>query len=186
MKMDALPLDTARLHLRPPTQKDIDAIVAIADDWEVLRQTGRMPHPYTADDARFFLDHVVPNEPTWAITWKQTASLIGIIGLAPSPDGQSAEIGYYLGRDHWGKGVATEAARAIIEVAFESFGYRKLVAGYFTDNLTSGRVLAKLGFVVVGRSNHACRAEGRSKPSIDLQLTRSRGTVEIRELPPGG
>ncbi len=179
MKRDVTPLDTARLHLRPPTAVDTDAIVAIANDWEVLRQTGRMPHPYTAADARFFLDQVVPNEPTWAITWKQTASLIGIIGLVPSPDGQSAELGYYLGRHHWGQGVATEAARAVIEVAFRSFGYRKLMAGYFADNVTSGRVLEKLGFVVVGRSNHACRAEGRSKPSIDLQLSQSEaeGTV---------
>ncbi len=165
-------LDTERLHLRPPTEEDTDAIIAIADDWEVLRQTARMPHPYTAADARFFFDHVVPNEPTWAIIGKRTASLIGIIGLAPSADGQSAELGYYLGRNHWGRGVATEAGRAIVGVAFESFGYRQLMACYFADNLTSGRVLAKLGFVVVGRSSHACRAEGRSKPSIDLQLAR--------------
>jgi RimJ/RimL family protein N-acetyltransferase len=61
-----MPLDTARLHLRPPVEQDAAAIIAIAGDWEVARRLGRVSHPYTDADVRFFLDYVVPSEPTWA------------------------------------------------------------------------------------------------------------------------
>jgi RimJ/RimL family protein N-acetyltransferase len=169
-----MPLDTARLHLRRPVEQDADAIISIASDWEVARRLARVPHPYTDADVRFFFNHVVPNEPTWAILWRQTGRLIGMISLMPVPDGRSAELGYYVARDHWGRGVATEAALAITMVAFESFGYLKLTAGYHADNPASGRVLAKLGFTVVGTSNRPCRAEGRDKSSVEVERVPAR------------
>lgn len=162
-------LDTARLHLRRPVEQDADAIIAIAGDWEVARRLARIPHPYTDADLRFFFDHVVPNEPTWAILWRQTGRLIGMIGLTPAPDGRSAELGYYIACDHWGRGIATEAAQAITRVGLESFGYCKLTSGYHTDNPASGRVLAKLGFTTVGTSNRPCLAEGKDKASVEVE-----------------
>lgn len=164
-----MPLDTARLHLRQPVEQDAGAIIAIAGDWEVARRLARVPHPYTDADLRFFFDHVVPNEPTWAISWRETRELIGMIGLAPTADGRSAELGYYIARGHWGRGAATEAALAITRVGFESFGYLKLTAGYHADNPASGRVLTKLGFTVAGVSSRPCLAEGRHKPSVEVE-----------------
>jgi RimJ/RimL family protein N-acetyltransferase len=162
-------LDTARLHLRQPVEQDADAIISIAGDWEVARRLARVPHPYTDADARFFLNHVVPNEPTWAILWRETSRLIGVISLAPAPDGQSAELGYYIARGHWGRGVATEAALAVAKVGFESFGYFKLTSGFHADNPASGRVLAKLGFTIVGASSRPCLADGKDKSSVDVE-----------------
>ena len=164
-----MPLDTARLHLRRPVEQDAAAIISIAGDWEVARRLARVPHPYTDADVRFFLDHVVRIEPTWAILWSQTSRLIGMVGLVPAPDGRSAELGYYIARDHWGRGIATEAALAITKVGFESFGYLKLTSGYHADNRASGRVLAKLGFTIVGSSNRPCLAEGKDKSSVDVE-----------------
>jgi RimJ/RimL family protein N-acetyltransferase len=162
-------LDTERLHLRPPVAQDAVAIISIAGDWEVARRLARVPHPYTEADLRFFLGHVVPNEPTWAIVWRPTSRLIGMVGLVPAADGRSAELGYYIARDCWGRGVATEAARAITRVGFESFGYHKLTSGYHADNPASGRVLAKLGFTIVGTSSRPCLAEGKDKSSVDVE-----------------
>jgi RimJ/RimL family protein N-acetyltransferase len=162
-------LETVRLRLREPVEQDADAITAIVGDWEVARRLARIPHPYTAADVRFFFDHVVPNEPTWAIVWRQSSCLIGMIGLAPAADGRSAELGYYIARDYWGCGVATEAAQAITQVGFESLGYRKLTSGYYADNPASGRVLAKVGFTIVGTSSRPCVAEGKDKPSIEVE-----------------
>jgi RimJ/RimL family protein N-acetyltransferase len=164
-----MPLNTARLHLRRPVEQDADAIISIAGDWEIARRLARVPHPYEDADLRFFFNHIIPHEPTWAILWRRTSRLIGMIGLAPAPDGRSAELGYYVARDHWGRGVATEAALAIARVGFESFGYLKLTAGYHTDNPASGRVLAKLGFTIVGISNRPCLAEGKDKSSVEVQ-----------------
>jgi RimJ/RimL family protein N-acetyltransferase len=164
-----MPLDTARLHLRRPVERDADAIIAIAGDWVVARRLARVPHPYTDADVRFFFNQVVPNEPTWAILWRQTSRLIGMMSLVPAPDGRSAELGYYIARDHWGLGVATEAALAITRVGFESFGYLKLTSGYHADNPASGRVLAKLGFTIVGTSSRPCLAEGKDKSSVEVE-----------------
>jgi RimJ/RimL family protein N-acetyltransferase len=164
-----MPLDTARLHLRSPVEQDADAIISIAGDWEVARRLARVPHPYTDADLRFFFNQVLPNEPTWAISWRQTSRLIGIMGLTPAPDGRSAELGYYIARNHWGRGVATEAALAITRAGFESFGYRKLTSGYHADNPASGRVLAKLGFTIIGTSRRPCLAEGKDKSSVDVE-----------------
>jgi RimJ/RimL family protein N-acetyltransferase len=159
---------TARLCLRAPVEQDSEAIAAIAGDWEIARRLARVPHPYTAADLRFFFDQVVRTEPTWAIIWRQTDKLIGMVGLSPASDDRSAELGYYVSRDYWGQGVATEAGQAIVRVAFETFGYHKLTSGYFADNPASGRVLAKLGFTVVGNSHRRCLAESRDKPAVEV------------------
>jgi RimJ/RimL family protein N-acetyltransferase len=156
--------------LRQPIEQDAEAISAIAGDWAVARRLGRMPHPYTDTHYRFFLDHVVPNEPTWVILWRQTESIIGVIGLKPDADGKSAELGYYIARNCWGRGVATEAARAVVHAGVSSLGYRRLKSGYHMDNPASGRVLTKVGFTVVGTSNRYCLAEGWDKPSVEVAL----------------
>jgi RimJ/RimL family protein N-acetyltransferase len=163
-------LFTRRLHLRRPVEADASAIIAIAGDWEVARRLGRVPHPYTQEDFRVFIEHVVPSEPTWTIVVRQSNELIGVISLVPHGESQSAELGYYVGRSHWGKGLATEAAQAIVRMGLEDMRYAKLTSRYHADNPASGRVLAKLGFKPVGRSHHLCLAEGKDKPSIEVEL----------------
>jgi RimJ/RimL family protein N-acetyltransferase len=163
-------LFTRRLHLRSPVEADASAIIAIAGDWDVARRLGRVPHPYTQKDFCFFMEHVVPSEPTWAIVMRQSDDLVGVIGLVPHCESRSAELGYYMGRRHWGQGLATEAAQAIVRMALESMGYAKLTSRYHADNPASGRVLEKLGFKPIGRSSHRCLAEGKDKPSIEVEL----------------
>lgn len=163
-------LFTRRLYLRRPVEADASAIIAIAGDWEVARRLARVPHPYTQEDFRVFTERVVPNEPTWAIVVRRSDELVGVIGLAPLGEGRSAELGYYVGRPHWNQGLATEAAQAIVRMGFETMGYAKLTSRYHADNPASGRVLAKLGFKPVGLSNHPCLAEGKDKPSIEVEL----------------
>jgi RimJ/RimL family protein N-acetyltransferase len=156
--------------LRPPIEADASAISAIAGDWEVARRLARMPHPYTPEDFRFFMTHIVPRESTWAIIALQSHEIVGVVGLAPDAEGNSAELGYYVGRSHWGHGFATEAAQAIVRMTFEAKIYAKLTSRYYADNPASGRVLVKLGFRVVGHSQVLCRAEGTDKPTIDMEL----------------
>jgi RimJ/RimL family protein N-acetyltransferase len=167
---DGEELLTRRLYLRPPAAVDAAAIVAIVADWEVARRLSRVPHPYTHADYRVFLEQVVVMEPTWAIFRREVNQLVGVIGLSPHRDGQSAELGYYIGRPHWGLGLATEAGEAIVRLAIEDFGYARLTSGYHADNPASGRVLAKLGFKPAGHSQRPCLAEGRDKPSIIVEL----------------
>ena len=87
------------------------------------------------------------------------APIIGVVGLHPEEDG-GLGFGYWIARDHWGQGYATEAGRGALEVA-RSLGHKRVVAGHYIDNPASGRVLRKLGFRETGEVRPTfCRARG--------------------------
>ena len=139
-------LATARLRLRTPQPEDAPAIAALANDRRIAENTARIPHPYTLADAEGFLRYLEENETeiAFAITLADDA-LIGICGLRTKPR-KSPEIGYWLGAPYWGHGYATEAARAVIDHAFEDLGLERLEAGARVSNPASRRVLEKCGF----------------------------------------
>ena len=76
-------------------------------------------------------------------------------------------MGYWIGRQHWGKGFATEASRALIEIA-KALKLPRLEASHFLDNPASGRVLEKLGFVATGMSaeRYSCARGGEAMAKI--------------------
>lgn len=165
-------LATERLALRRPNIGDVNAIVDIVGDWDVARRLARVPHPYGPDDAWFFLDQIVPAEWVWAITLRGSDRLIGAVGLTPENDAQTAELGYWLSPAHWGRGIATEAAREVVLFGFEDAGFPFLTSGYFEDNPASGQVLRKLGFVENGRAMRPCLAASGEVPSVRMKLPR--------------
>ena len=75
--------------------------------------------------------------------------LIGGVGLDLHNDNYY-ELGYWLGKDYWGKGYATESSKYLLKYALEKLDSPKIKSGYFIDNLPSGNVLKKLGFKEVG------------------------------------
>lgn len=179
--MESTPaLSTPRLSLRGPRATDASAIALLANDWQVVRNTGRLPHPYTLADAEHFLAAIVPRESCWAIL--EAGNLCGIVGLNPGPPGsRTAELGYWLGRAHWGQGIATEAAAAV--VAWAPARFRRLTSGWFRDNPASGRVLEKLGFVPTGEEMRLCVARGHPVATITMALE----LQEVRGFaPPSG
>jgi RimJ/RimL family protein N-acetyltransferase len=163
-------LETERLLLRRPVAGDVIPLMAIVSDWEVVRRLARVPHPYREADAHFFLNAVVPNEWVWAITLRDSRELVGMVGLTPEADADTAELGYYVARSHWGKGIATEAGGLVLRHGVHSLGLRYITSGHFVDNPASGRVLSKLGFVETGRSERPCLAVGSTLPSIEVRL----------------
>ena len=167
-------LHTARFVLRMPIEQDIPAIVAIAGDWEVASRLARMPHPYSEENARFFLAEIVPAELVWSIIDRASVEMVGVIGLAPCEQADDTiELGYYVGRENWGKGIATEASAVVAAYGVGLVGQRQLRSGYFVDNPASGRVLEKLGFVRLHAAERPCLATGGAKPSIEVGYPRS-------------
>jgi RimJ/RimL family protein N-acetyltransferase len=164
-------LTSPRLVLRIPRKEDAGAIAALANDWEVARRLTRLPHPYTLEDAVFFLEEIVPKELVWII--ENSAELLGVAGLTPDADTGALELGYWLGRAFWGHGFATEAAGLAIGYAFDRAGASIVTAGCFTDNVRSLRVLRKLGFAIKGESLRFCMAQQRELPHYDLALARA-------------
>ncbi len=141
-----------RLFLRPGWPEDWQELLGGIADEGVVRNLARAPWPYTADDARWFASQPQdPRLPHFFVTLPTSlapAELIGCVGLA-EVEGE-VELGYWFARKHWGKGYATEAARAVLRLA-KVLGHREIVAGHFIDNPASGAVLRKAGFVPTGR-----------------------------------
>lgn len=145
-------IETRRLTLRSPTRADASRIVALADNWNIARMLSRMPHPYRPEHADRFLEaceaHDPAREQVFAIDLEDEG-LVGVIGLDPHEEG--TELGYWLGQPYWGRGLVSEAVDAVLAWARKSWRRRHIVAGHYSDNPASGRVLCKAGFLYTGR-----------------------------------
>ena len=142
---------TPRLLLRPGFPEDAHALAAAMADELVVRNLATAPWPYTLRDAEAFLasprDPILPS----LLIFERTDGaprLVGACGLGRRPS-RSVELGYWIARAHWGRGFATEAGLAMIDIA-KTLGFADLEAGHFVDNPASGRVLEKLGFRPLG------------------------------------
>ena len=152
-------LETTRLRLRPYGEADIAELLPLIGTREVAATTLRIAHPYTELDARAFLALAQEEDKIWlAITLRADGRQIGGIGLRVDQPHQHAELGYWLGVEHWGKGYATEAAREMLRYGFEDLGLHRIFASHFKHNPTSGRILAKLGMRYEGcQREHLCK-----------------------------
>ena len=162
-----------RLFLRPGWPEDWAELLTAINDPGVVRNLASAPWPYTMADAMEFaareqeklLPHFFVTVPT-----AQGARMIGSIGLGR--DGEEVELGYWIARNWWGQGYATEAVRAVLRLA-AALGHRRLVAGHFADNPASGRVLAKAGFRPTGERRlrfSAGRGGVAEGPSYAIEL----------------
>jgi RimJ/RimL family protein N-acetyltransferase len=165
-------LRTARLTLRAPRPDDAPAIARLANDRRIAENTARVPHPYTAADGRDFIASANQDggEVTFFVTLPND-TVIGACGIA-ALDGKHPEIGYWLGVPYWGKGYATEAARAVIDHAFADLGYQELQAGARVSNPASRRVLEKCGFQWTGVKLMRIRAIASAAPVDRFRLDR--------------
>ncbi|MBB3033182.1 GNAT family N-acetyltransferase [Alteriqipengyuania lutimaris] len=145
-----------RLLLRPPWPEDWRAVRAGIADEGIVRNLATAPWPYADSDAQSWCaTPFVAETPRFLITLADSGEVIGGIGFGPldveegGGDG-SMELGYWIARAHWGRGYASEAARAVIEIA-RMIGHSRIVASHFLDNPASGRVLRKAGFAPTGK-----------------------------------
>lgn len=159
-------LETGRLLLRPPEAGDIAAMTVLVNDYDVAKNTSFIPHPYIEDDAQSFIaradmTRAQGTDFVFAITGKPGGEFLGGCGLHLRENGLF-ELGYWLGKPHWGMGYATEASRKLAGFAFHGLKATKITAGYFHDNPASGWVLEKLGFKPDGAVNRDCLARGHA------------------------
>ena len=142
---------TERLLLRPGWAEDAPALVTAIADEMIVRNLATAPWPYSLRDAEAFLaqprDPVLPSFLIFVRTLG-APRLVGSCGLGRRPSG-AVELGYWISRPYWGNGYATEAGRALIDIA-RVLGFTQLEGSHFLDNPASGRVLEKLGFEPLG------------------------------------
>ena len=166
----AVVLETDRLVLRQPTLADVKAIAHVVGDKRVSINLRRVPHPYTTDDAISFVSTLAATIDTVFLVERERTA-IGLAGVSWDNENEP-ELGYCLGVEHWGKGYATEAARAVIDYAFEEFAIDQLHAGARVSNPASRHVLEKCGFQWTGVELHRFLALGSSTPVDRFRLER--------------
>jgi len=155
--------------------RDRESIVRHANNRNVwLNLRDRFPHPYTNADARNFLDMVVGVTPVTSFAIALDDEAVGGIGFTVQNDvaHRSAEIGYWLGEQFWGRGIATEALTAVTEYAFKNFDLCRLYAHVFEWNPASARVLEKAGYDFEGRLKKSVTKNGQTIDQLMYAIVR--------------
>ncbi len=171
-------LTTNRLILRTPIASDAADIVRAVNDVEVTQWLSQVPYPYSLSDAEAFIARQTSDK-TFAICREE--QLIGCIGTV-------GEFGYWLGRQHWGQGLMTEAAQAVLDWHFDTDG-NDLISGHAVGNDRSRAVLRKMGFVDTEEVDRAHKITGKVRRQQKMVLTEAlwratglRGTAQVNGL----
>lgn len=182
-------IETDRLILRDPREADADAITRYIGNFNVSKTLSRVPYPYAREDALWWLGERArlagsAQDFAFAITQKEGPDeVIGVIGVHPlredTPGEEAAalpgaaEMGYWLGEPFWGQRIVSEAARAVVAHVFATTPLQTLVAGYFTGNEASRRILTGLGFEPCGVEERFSVALDRNVECPQLRLDRA-------------
>jgi ribosomal-protein-alanine N-acetyltransferase len=168
-------LETERLILRPFRRTDAAEFTRLAGDWAVASMTSDIPYPFAENQSHGWLEPV-RGEVRFAI--EREGRLVGGTGFYRRASG-AAELGFWLGRPWWGRGYATEAARAVVRHGFKAHRLPGFSSAHFADNPASGRVLAKLGFQPAGRGWIACAARGHDVQALTFWLDRKHAALAM-------
>ena len=148
-------LETDRLILRPWKKSDVQDFYEYASVDGVGQRCGWLPHK-SMEESRMILSRFIEGKHVFAL--EHQGKVIGSLGIElmdPDPvegEGYGREIGYVLSKDFWGRGLMTEAVKAVIAYCFETLGYDYLTCGHFIQNDRSRRVIEKCGFTYFGDS----------------------------------
>tara|TARA_Y100000310_G_C20113057_1_gene548026 strand:- start:8 stop:562 length:555 start_codon:yes stop_codon:yes gene_type:complete len=164
-------LKTKRLVLRDIKKSDVKSIIENVNNLNVSRYLLAVAHPYTEEDAGWWINHCAeqqkkkPRESyNFGIVIRPGRSVVGGIGIDQIDRKKgSAHIGYWIGEKYWRKGYVSEAAKRIIDYAFEDLGLRKITIPAFIENKGSNGLIKKLGFRFVRVKKKGGKAKSTGK-----------------------
>lgn len=167
-------IKTPSLTLRPIQRDDAPTIAHLCNDETLIRNTSRLPFPYTLTDAEAFVEMAqdelnADKEYRFAIC--ENGILVACAGIMRTGN-NTFELGYWVGHDARGRGIATQGARAVCQFGFSNQHADKISAGHFVDNPASGRILEKLGFQKTGETLPTfSRGRGEDVETIRYSMT---------------
>lgn len=138
-----------KLRLRKWEIGDVDNLTKYGDNRKIWNHLAdAFPSPFTRNDAIEFIEKVNSISPNKVLAIEYHNEAIGSIGIFPDTDihRKNAAIAYWIAEPFWGKGIATEAVRLMVDYGFDSFDIERIYAKPFGFNLASHRVLEKVGF----------------------------------------
>ena len=136
-----------RVTLRRPRISDADALTKYCNNRLISEWITAMPHPYKKKDAVWFINDCEKKwnaKTDYIYVIEYEGKLAGTVGLHIKKD-DKAELGYWIGRPHWGKGLVTEAARLLMREGFKRLDLHKIYAIYLEGNEKSEKVMKKIG-----------------------------------------
>ena len=159
-------LETERLLLRPWEESDAEELFRYARDPDVGPIAGWPPHT-SVENSREIIRSVLSSPETYAVVLKETGLPVGSVGImfsghssAPIQEGE-AEIGYWIGKPYWGRGLIPEAVRKLLRRCFEDLGCPGVWCACYDGNDKSRRVQKKCGFLFHHtEANKACELMG--------------------------
>ena len=158
-------IHTDRLILRKAiSEQEKISLVSQIGDWEVVKWLANVPYPYTYNNCEDYL--LISDSNQFALNIFLNNKLIGGVSLTLDDDNYY-DLGYWIGKDYWGKGYATESSKKLLEYVLDKLDLPKIKSGYFVGNSASGNVLKKLGFKEVGVEK---RYSVSNKKEMDLML----------------
>ena len=149
-------METNRILLRPWREDDAEALFKYASDPDVGPRAGWPPHK-SVEESLEIIRTVFNTNTMWAVELKETSEPIGCVGYLPASvsnlkiKDDEAEVGYWIAKPYWGKGICTEAMRLVVDYCFNVKNFTTLWGDYFPENPASGKVMEKCGFKDTGK-----------------------------------
>ena len=149
-------METERISLRSWREDDAEALFKYASDPDVGPRAGWPPHK-SVEESLEIIRTVFSGEGMWAVEWKETGEPIGCVGYLPASASNlkikddEVEVGYWIAKPYWGKGICTEAMRLVVDYCFNVKNFTTLWGDYFPENPASGKVMEKCGFKDTGK-----------------------------------
>lgn len=146
----SLKLESERLYLQPFNKEDAFRITELANNKELANILG-LPHPYELEFAQDWIatqSELIRKGVEYPLTVvsKQSKEIVGTITIRIDKNNNKGEIGYWIGKDYWGKGFATEAVNKIVGFGFNELNLNKIWASAISRNTASIKVLEKAEF----------------------------------------
>ncbi|MGN0237706.1 MAG: GNAT family N-acetyltransferase [Lepagella sp.] len=160
-----------RIYLRRWEREDAPVLYYLASDPEVGPSAGWPAHQ-TVEESLEVIERIFSNNRTWAIVLRSIGEPIGCIGYYTHKTSnihigeRDCEVGYWIGREYWNRGLCTEALRLLLGYCREVKGYEIAWADHFIRNKASGRVMEKCGFVDTGELNRCSHLLGGNQELV--------------------
>lgn len=163
-------IETEKLILRPIEMNDTERLNELCNDKAIASNNVRMPYPKTLEDTKSFIEEYsaydIKKGAIFSIILKETNEIIGAIGLICEPEHERGEMGYWIGKDYWGKGYCSEAAKAVLDFGFKTLNLHRVFAWCMKENEASRKVLQKIGMQYEGCLKGHVKKDGVFKDMV--------------------
>ena len=161
-------IKTKRLVLKRPDKSINNKLFAsLVGDWDIAKWLSDVPYPYTEKHAQKFIKRSSPDDLRFSVFYDEI--LVGGVGVSFEENNQ-LDLGYWIAKDYWGNGFATEASKGLIDYVKNETEFKAITACYVKGNKTSAKVLKKLGFIEIGECEEYFLSRKETMDCVDLIL----------------